>query len=172
MGEFPLPAVAVGAVTDTCSQPVDWNNARFNSNVFFTIPVWIHISHLSLHPCLFSEFLLSRVMDTRQPLFPLICIIPGFCSSTVPPVCSTSTAEVYLSITNCFHWNISQWKHFYHKLVRSYLTQSLNFELNITGTLKHTLYHLLAALQWGRFPFFSLTTCRSPACSRTDVFPT
>lgn len=45
MEEFPLPAVAVDAVTDTCSQPVDWNNARFNSSVFlqylcgYTFPI-------------------------------------------------------------------------------------------------------------------------------------
>lgn len=41
-------------------------------------------------------------MDTRQPLFPLMCITPGFCSSTMTQVCSTGTTEVYLSITKLF----------------------------------------------------------------------
>lgn len=41
-------------------------------------------------------------MDTRQPLFPLMCITPGFCGSTMTQVCSTGTTEVYLSITKLF----------------------------------------------------------------------
>jgi len=114
--ELPLPAVVVDVGTDTCSQSVAWNNTGFSSRLLqclcrYSLPKFEILTHIFI----LHFFWVEQWKDTRQPLFPLICIMPGSCSSAVPQICSAGTTEVYLSFNqSCFHWNISLWKHFYH----------------------------------------------------------